>query len=73
MKNNEKVIDGQDGILYFLAIVAKTHNPLFRKFTQKLCSKGNPTKVVVIIAIMRKLLHVVFGIIKNKTQFNPNL
>jgi transposase len=58
--------------LYVPAIVAKTHNPLFKKFTQKLSSKGKPTKVII-VAIMRKLLHIVFGVIKNKTTFNPNL
>ena len=58
--------------LYFPAIVAKTHNPLFKKFTQKLSSKGKPAKVII-VAIMSKLLHIVFGIIKNNTQFNPNL
>ena len=58
--------------LYFPAIVAKTHNPLFKKFTQKLSSKGKSPKVII-VAIMRKLLHVVFGVIKNNTQFNPNL
>jgi len=58
--------------LYFPAIVAKTHNPLFKKFTHKMSSKGKPAKVII-VAIMRKLLHVVFGVIKNKTQFNPNL
>ena len=58
--------------LYFPAIVAKTHNPLFKKFTQKMSSKGRPAKVII-VAIMRKLLHVVFGVIKNNTQFNPNL
>jgi len=58
--------------LYFRAIVAKTHNPLFKKFTQKLSSKGKPAKVII-VAIMSKLLHIVFGIIKNNTQFNPNL
>jgi transposase len=58
--------------LYFPAIVAKTHNPLFKEFTQKLSGKGKPSKVII-VAIMRKLLHIVFGVIKNKTQFNPNL
>jgi hypothetical protein len=52
--------------------VAKNHNPMFKKFTQKLSSKGKATKVII-VAIMRKLLHVVFGVIKNKTHFNPNL
>lgn len=58
--------------LYFPAIVAKTHNPLFKEFTQKLSNKGKPTKVII-IAIMRKLLHIVFGVIKHKTHFNMNL
>lgn len=58
--------------LYFPAIVAKNHNPIFKKFTQRLSSKGKPTKVII-VAIMRKLLHIIFGVIKNKTQFNPNL
>ncbi|MFK7967744.1 MAG: hypothetical protein AB8B68_01050 [Rickettsiaceae bacterium] len=31
-----------------------------------------PTKVII-IAIMRKLLHIIFGIIKHNSQFNPNL
>lgn len=58
--------------LYCPAIVAKTHNPLFKEFTKKLSSKGKPTKVII-VAIMRKLLYVAFGVIKNKPQFNPNL
>ncbi|MFK7968405.1 MAG: hypothetical protein AB8B68_04575 [Rickettsiaceae bacterium] len=33
--------------------------------------EGTPTKVI--IAIVRKLLHIIFGIIKNNSQFNPNL
>jgi transposase len=57
--------------LYFPAIVAKTHNPVFKSFTQQLSSKGKPTKVII-VAIMRKLLHIIFGVIKHKTQFNPN-
>ncbi|WP_375333204.1 hypothetical protein [Candidatus Tisiphia endosymbiont of Psammoecus bipunctatus] len=43
--------------LYFPAIVAKNHNPIFKQFTQKLSSKGKPTKVII-VAIMRKLLHI---------------
>ncbi len=57
--------------LYFPAIVAKNHNPLFTKFAQKLGSKAKPTKVII-VAIMRKLLHIVFGVVKNNTPFNPN-
>ena len=35
-------------------------------------NKGKKAKVIV-VAIMRKLLHMIFGIIKNKNQFDPNL
>ena len=58
--------------LYFPAIVAKTHNPLFKEFTKKLSVKGKPTKVII-VAIMRKLLHIVFGVVKNNMPFNSNL
>jgi transposase len=58
--------------LYFPAIVAKNHNPLLKAFAQKLTKKGKHT-MVIIAAIMRKLLHIVFGIIKHKTPFNPDL
>lgn len=57
--------------LYFPAIVAKNHNPIFKVFAQKLSKKGKPTKVII-VAIMRKLLHIIFGVIKNNTQFDPN-
>lgn len=58
--------------LYFPAIVAKNHNPLLKVFAQKLAKKGKHT-MVIIAAIMRKLLHIVFGIVKHKTPFNPEL
>ncbi len=58
--------------LYFPAIVAKNHNLLLKAFAQKMAKKGKHT-MVIIAAIMRKLLHIVFGIIKHKTSFNPHL
>lgn len=58
--------------LYFPAIVAKNHNEVFKTFSNKMQKKGKITKVII-IAIMRKLLHMIFGIIKNKNQFNPHL
>ena len=57
--------------LYFPAIVAKNHNPIFFKFVQKLRSKGKAKKVII-VAIMRKLLHIIFGVIKNNSAFNPD-
>ncbi len=57
--------------LYFPAIVAKKHNPIFVKLNQKLASKGKPTKLIL-IAIMRKLLHIIFGVVKHNKPFDPN-
>lgn len=58
--------------LYFPAIVVKNHNEVFKIFAAKMKKKGKPSKVII-ITIMRKLLHIIFGIVKNKNQFNPNL
>jgi hypothetical protein len=58
--------------LYFPAIVSKNHSPFLKEFSQKLARKGKHT-MVIIGAIMRKLLHICFGTLKNKTPFNPNI
>lgn len=58
--------------LYFPAIVAKNHNPFFVNFSKKLQNKGKHT-MVIIGAIMRKLLHICFGVLKHKTPYNLNL
>ena len=58
--------------LYFPAIVAKNHNPILKNFAQRMAKKGKHS-MVIIGAIMRKLLHIVFGIVKHKKPFNPYL
>lgn len=55
--------------IYFPAIVAKNHNPYMQAFSDKLKRKGKHT-MVIIGAIMRKLLHVVFGILKHNKAFD---
>ena len=53
------------------AIVAIRHNPILRVFAERM--KGNGLKPKqVIVAVMRKLLHLAYGILKNKEPFNPN-
>ena len=56
--------------LYFPAIVARKHNPIVRAFAQRLLDNGKP-KPSVIAAVMRKLLHLVFGILKSGQPFDP--
>jgi len=58
--------------VYFPAIVAKNHNPILKSFAEKLKKKGKHT-MVIIGAVMRKLLHIVFAVLKYNTAFNPNL
>ena len=58
--------------LYFPAIVALKHNETIKQFASRLSQKGK-TPMEVICAAMRKLLHIAFGVIKNKSPFVPNL
>ena len=57
--------------LYMPAIVAIKHNPIIQSFCARLSHTGlKPMEVVG--AAMRKLLHLVFGILKAGRSFDPN-
>ena len=58
--------------LYMSAIVVKNHNNAFQAFVNRLASKGKRPKVII-VAIMRKLLHIFFGILKSNKSFNQNI
>lgn len=57
--------------LYFPAIAAKKHNKIVKEFAERL-SRNGKTKMQVICAAIRKLLHIAFGVIKNNRPFEPN-
>lgn len=58
-------------ILFLPAIVAKRCNPIVHSFCDRLAQSGlKPMEVVG--AAMRKLLHLVFGVLKSGCPFNPN-
>jgi len=57
--------------LYWPAIVAMQHNPTLRAFAHRLRLAGKPT-MVIIAALMRKLLHIAFGVLKHGRPFDPN-
>ncbi len=57
--------------LYWPAIVGERYNPVLKLFGQRLRARGKPS-LVVIAAIMRKLLHFVFGVLKSGKLFDPN-
>nr|WP_250778619.1 hypothetical protein [Wolbachia pipientis] len=54
------------------AIVVKNFNPHSQKFCQRLASRGK-CPMVIIVALMRKLMHVFFGILKKNQPFNGDL
>ncbi|MEB8487564.1 MULTISPECIES: IS110 family transposase [Acidithiobacillus] len=56
--------------LYLPAVVAKQHNPVIAAFCDRLLLNGKrPMQVVV--AAMRKLLHLAFGVLKSGKPFDP--
>lgn len=57
--------------LYMGALVAKKHNPRLQKFVQALSDRGKTPKSIV-CAVMRKLAHYIFGVLKNNEPFDVN-
>jgi len=57
--------------LYFPAITAMKHNPILAAFSQRLASRGKHS-FAIICAVMRKLLHLAFGILRSGKEFDPN-
>lgn len=57
--------------LYFPAQAAIRHEPAFAPFVERLRSRGKEGNLVV-VAVMRKLLHVLWAIIRSKSRFNAS-
>ncbi len=53
------------------AIVARKHNPIIIEFCKRLAER-RLAEMAIVVAAMRKLLHIVFGVLKNKAPFDPN-
>ena len=56
--------------LFFPAMNAKTFNPLLKEFAERLKENGKTGKQIV-VAVMRKLLHQIFGVLKSGQPFDP--
>ena len=56
--------------LYMPAIVARRYNPVIKEFADRLKQAGKPN-MVIIGAVMRKLLHIVYGVLKSGVPFDP--
>ena len=54
------------------ALVALRHNPVFVELKKRLTAAGK-SKMAIVGAAMRKLIHVIYGVLKTKTPFNPKV
>lgn len=57
--------------LYMPAMNARTFNPLLREFAERLKANGKTPKQII-VAIMRKLIHQIYGILKSGEPYTPN-
>jgi transposase len=57
--------------LYMPAISAKRFNPLLRPFVERLQQRG-VAEMEIVVAVMRKLLHLAFGVLKSGQPFDPD-
>lgn len=57
--------------LYMCAVVASTHDPAMRAYAEQLRQRGKSAKVVL-TAVMRKLFHMVYGILKTEKAYDPS-
>jgi len=59
------------GALFWPAQTAIRWNPIVADLADRLRQRGKPFGVIL-VAAMRKLLHLVFGVVKNNTPFDPD-
>jgi transposase len=59
-------------VLYMPALVAWRYNPVIKVFCERLKSRGKHGKAIA-CAAMRKLLHIVYGVLKSGMPFNPDI
>lgn len=56
--------------LYFPALTAMRCNPVLRAFAARLKAAGK-RPMVIVAAVMRKLLHLAYGVLKHQQPFDP--
>ena len=56
--------------LYFPALTAIRHNLPLQRFAARLRAAGKP-KMVIVAAVMRKLIHQIFGVLRSRRRFDP--
>jgi len=54
------------------ALVAMRYNPIFIEMRARLLKAGKP-KMLIVGAVMRKLIHIIYEVLKNDQPFNPDV
>ena len=57
-------------LFYMPALAAHRYNPIIAHLNQRLQRKGK-AKMTIVVAAMRKLLHLAYGVLKTGKPFNP--
>jgi transposase len=57
---------------YMPILTAIRFNPILKELAQRLADNGK-AKMVIVVAAMRKLLHIIYGVLKTQTVFNPSI
>jgi transposase len=57
--------------LYMPAVVAIDHNPVVKDLKKRMLASGH-AMMEIVVAAMKKLLHLVYGVLKNNRPFDPN-
>lgn len=56
--------------LYMCALTARHHDPDMKQWADELEAKGKAKKVVL-VAVMRKLVHILYGVLKSGKSYDP--
>jgi len=56
--------------LFMPALSAITYNPVIRAFRERLAMNGK-SRMLIVGAIMRKLVHIIYGVLKSGRPFDP--
>ena len=57
--------------LYMPSLVACRHNPTLRRFAERLSATGMAKKAVI-GAVMHKMTHLIYGVVRTGKPFDPN-
>jgi transposase len=64
-------VDLEGNIRYMPSLVSMQYNPVIIRFCQRLSKKEKNSKVIV-CAVMRKLVHLIFCVLRSGRPFDPN-